>query len=172
MSEMIWKSVAGFEGIYEVSSTGLVRSLDRVVKNGLTTTKIAKGKILRAGRKENGYLQVCLGRRNNRYVHRLVGEAFVPNPNNRPEIDHIDGNRQNNSCDNLRWVNRSENNFNPVRVKKVKVKVLQLDPATGEVVAEHGSMIEAAEAVKGSACKISRAAKTGICHRGYKWTKK
>ena len=169
MSEVIWKPVVGYEASYEVSSTGLVRSIDRVVKNGFTTTRIAKGKILRAGRKDNGYMQVCLGRLNNRYVHRLVAEAFVPNPDNRPEVDHIDGNRENNSCENLRWVNRTENNLNPVRIAKTAQVIVQIDPATGNAISEYPSQAQAAKAVGGNQAKISRAISKNIRHRGYYW---
>lgn len=93
-----YKDIVSYEDLYEVSDTGLVRN------------KVS-GKILKPGR-NNGYLYVNLCK-NGKYksirIHRLVAEAFIPNPLNLPEIDHIDKNRSNNNVDNLRWVNHQEN---------------------------------------------------------------
>ena len=167
-----WRSVVGFEGLYEVSSTGLVRSIDRVVKNGYSTTRVAKGVILKAGKKSNGYLQVCLGRTKNRYVHRLVAEAFVQNPLNRNEIDHIDGDRANNNSNNLRWVTRSENNLNPIWRNKRQIPILQIEPNTNKIVAEHKSISDASMAIGCHEGYLSRVISLGRKYKNYKWIKK
>jgi hypothetical protein len=70
--------------------------------------------ILRGGEDNNGYIQVQLGKGNHFRIHVLVGEAFIPNPENKASLDHIDGNRKNNCVENLRWGSRSEQNRNKV----------------------------------------------------------
>lgn len=112
---MVWKKIKQNEN-YSINEFG-------EVKNDLT------GKIKRAyTNKQNGYKYVDLYKDNKsikRPVHRLLAEAFIPNPNNKPTIDHIDGNRLNNSLDNLRWATYKEQNsrFGTVGVRSQKVKV-------------------------------------------------
>ena len=95
-----WKNIKEASN-YEVSNTGLVRNK--------TTNKILKGRL-----SKSGYLQVSIkidetGKFSNRYIHRLVAEAFIPNPDNLPQVNHKDGNRANNNVDNLEWVTCSQN---------------------------------------------------------------
>lgn len=95
----IWKDIEGYEDLYEVSDEGNVRN-----KN--------TGKLLKPGKNNRGYLCVHLskdGISKHKTIHRLVAKAFIPNPNNESEVDHIDKNRSNNNVDNLRWVNHQEN---------------------------------------------------------------
>lgn len=110
-----WKDVEGYEGLYQVSNTGLIRSLDRFDN----TNKYLKGRTLRPGKKETGYLLVVLckeGHRAIRTVHRLVAAAFIPNPNNLPQVNHIDGVKTNNLASNLEWVTKSENAKHAVKL--------------------------------------------------------
>ena len=111
--------VPGFEGLYEVSNTGIVRSLDRVVQGTDGIQYPFRGRVLSpVANKNTGYLQVALWRDNQGYwyyVHRLVGQAHLPNPSNLPEINHKDGLRQNNHRDNLEWVSRQGNAQHAVR---------------------------------------------------------
>ena len=107
----IWKPVKGYEGLYEVSSMGRVRSLGGMIirKNGYHKT--FQGRILKPWL-NRGYEQVYLCNdfgRKHRLVHILVCSAFKPNPDNKPFVDHIDGNRRNNRIDNLRWCTAKEN---------------------------------------------------------------
>ena len=100
----IWKPVKEFEGLYEVSNLGQVRSLNY---------KRTKGtKILKLVIDKDGYLRVNLyknGKQYNKKVHRLVTAAFIPNPEGKTEVNHIDGNKTNNRVENLEWVTHSEN---------------------------------------------------------------
>lgn len=97
----IWKDVKGFEGLYQVSNLGRVRSLDRRKNN-----HFFRGRILRQPKDKDGYCLVTLndGKRSKMgRVHRLVALAFIPNPENLPEVNHIDENKENNRIDNLEW---------------------------------------------------------------------
>ncbi len=125
MDELIeeWRSVVGYEGFYEVSNLGRVRSLDREVtmKNGIR--RKTHGKILTQGRynSKSNYRAVALcldGKAEKESVHRLVALAFIPNPDNLPEINHKDENKQNNCVDNLEWCDRQYNNtYGTIRFK-------------------------------------------------------
>lgn len=98
--------------MYEVSNLGNVRSLDR---NDARGWKI-KGRTLSPYIDKKGYRRVCLNNGSSKVmkVYRLVAMAFISNPDNKPEVDHIDTNRSNDRADNLRWVTRQENNRNPI----------------------------------------------------------
>lgn len=103
----IWKDIIGYEGYYQVSNLGNVRSLDRF--DGVHKRD---GKIIRPNLKANGYLQVGLRKHSERKwfgLHRLVAIHFIENPYNKPQVNHIDGNKQNNTVNNLEWVTGKEN---------------------------------------------------------------
>lgn len=114
----IWKPVAGYEGIYEVSNLGRVRSLDREVANRWGTTRKVAGTIRVISVKREGYCFVNLFRKQRgkpMYVHRLVAIAFIPNPEGLPQVNHLDGDKSNNRADNLEWCSGSENCFHAIR---------------------------------------------------------
>ncbi len=109
----IWKEIKGYEGLYEVSDLGRVRSLDRYVSYVNGQKHLHKGKVLSPG-VSNGYLQVSLcknGEIKHPLVHRLVADAFIPNPDNLPQVNHKDENPSNNMVVNLEWCS-SEYNIN------------------------------------------------------------
>jgi hypothetical protein len=110
---MEWKQIEGYEGLYEVSNTGLVRSMDRMLKAGKLDSRIYKGKIKKPQTlKRSGHQYVFLYKENkmsNKYVHRLVAIAFLDNPNNYPNVCHLDNNPFNNSVDNLYWGTQEDN---------------------------------------------------------------
>lgn len=108
----VWLPVQGYEGAYEVSNLGRVRSLVRTIvqpaKNGSVATHTYGGKVLSPVKQSNGYLTVNLcGRLHT--VHRIVARAFVSNPDDMPQVNHIDGNKANNHADNLEWCTASQN---------------------------------------------------------------
>lgn len=113
--EEIWKDIAGYEGYYQVSNLGRVRSVDRIINNNYGdggSFKLLKGRILKNSYSNSGYPQVILcvnGVKQSRFVHRLVAEAFIPNPNNLTEVNHKDEDKSNNMVDNLEWCSRSYN---------------------------------------------------------------
>lgn len=110
-----WKDVVGYEGLYQVSDEGNVRSL-----NYNHTNKVKELSLVEA---KDGYLVVCLhknGTQKEGKVHRLVAEAFIPNPQNKPCIDHRNGDNQDNNVCNLRWVTSLENNNNPITKARMK----------------------------------------------------
>lgn len=109
-----WKDIVGYEGIYQVSTMGQVRSLDRVVKNHSNTYYFKKGEIKHQRRKNNGYLIVDLYRDNLQktcHVHRLVADAFIPNPDGKETVNHKDGVVTNNVLENLEWATPKEQNL-------------------------------------------------------------
>ena len=114
--EEIWKDIKGYEGLYQVSNLGNVRSLDILIncKGARGIDKhIRKGRILKKVINTKGYYYINLSKKSkikNTRVHRLVAKAFIENPNNYKIINHIDGNKLNNRVDNLEWCTFSHNN--------------------------------------------------------------
>lgn len=125
-----WRDIPGFEGLYKVSNTGKVKSLERKVKYKNGAIHIVNEKILKYQKDRYGYLQLILckeGIQKNMKVHRLVASAFIPNPNNLPEVNHKDENTSNNNVENLEYCDRIYNvNYgtgNERRAKKLsKIK--------------------------------------------------
>lgn len=116
--EELWKPVANYEGLYEVSNLGRIRSVDHFElinsKGGHVHKRFRKGQVLVQSFDGSGhYLHVRLqknGLGKSRNVHRIVAETWIPNPNMFPEVNHIDENKCNNSVENLEWCDRKYNN--------------------------------------------------------------
>lgn len=109
-----WRDITGYEGLYQVSDLGRVRSLDRTIycqnRWGDVCGRFYPSKILTQHRYSNGYMSVCLGRNSPAFlVHRLVALLFIPNPLNLLEVNHKDGVRDHNVLNNLEWLSSSDN---------------------------------------------------------------
>lgn len=106
--EEVFKDVLGYEGKYQVSNTGKVFS-------------ILRKRVIHTEREHKGYLRVNLwrnGKRKHVPVHRLVALAFIPNPENKPQVNHIDFNKENNRADNLEWCTNDENQVHAAKMRK------------------------------------------------------
>ena len=142
-----WRPVVGYEGRYEVSNLGRVRSLPRTIyhldgKRG--KCRFAPGRVLiQRATPGRGYMIVALGYKQYKLVHRLVALAFVENPGNKQQVDHIDGDKSNNAASNLRWCTGSENCSNPNTKCRFSRRVMQIDPKTNEVIKIWPSALEA-----------------------------
>ena len=111
-----WKPIEGYEGLYEISNNGKVRGLDRKDNKG----RKVKGQIIKIHINTHGYQIVDLckdGERKHYQLHRLIAKTFIPNPDNKPHIDHINTIKSDNRIKNLRWVTRSENMLNELTRK-------------------------------------------------------
>lgn len=118
-----WKDVVNYEGYYQVSNLGRIKSLDRVIvdKNGVEMQ--IPSIIKKLQKSKTGYWCIELWRHNKlKYVkvHRLIADAFIPNPENKPQVNHIDSNRLNNDISNLEWCTPSENTIHAVRLGRIK----------------------------------------------------
>ena len=126
MEEEIWKDIEGYEGSYQVSNLGRVRSLDRIIHYlscyGKPSQRLAEGKLIRPGISHDNYMSVALtfnGVSKSFSVHRLVASAFIPNPNNLPQVNHKDENPANNRADNLEWCTAKYNSNYGTRLQKL-----------------------------------------------------
>lgn len=107
-----WKEIKGYEGRYIISNYGEIISLPRYKHNNSKMQYVEPKEILRYINKVNGYVYVQLWKNaeyKNIRLHKLVAETFIPNPENKPQVNHIDGNKQNNKVDNLEWCTAREN---------------------------------------------------------------
>lgn len=164
--EEIWKAITGFEGLYEVSNLGRVRS---------------ERKALKPQKRRHGYLSVFLYDRKGGYkqvsVHRLVAEAFIPNPNGCAEVNHKDECKTNNNVENLEWCTHKQNSSYGSRGEKIsrantngkKSKPVSALDALGNIVMSFPSMSEASRHGYDSS-NIFLAIKNGTIRYGYYWT--
>jgi len=108
----IWKDIKDFENMYQVSNLGRVKSLPRIIMRKDGKKQTIKGQFLKGSKDTKGYIQVELkkdGKRNIKVIHRLVALAFIPNVENKEQVNHIDGNKENNCTSNLEWCTCQEN---------------------------------------------------------------
>lgn len=125
----IWKDIEDFEGIYQISNLAKIKSLERIVvytnKRGVQYSHHVKERILKTSRNNKGYHIVNLYKNKKQkhfLLHRLVAQAFIPNPDNLPEVNHKDENKDNNCADNLHWCTRIYNNTYGIQSKEGRRK--------------------------------------------------
>jgi len=177
MNEEIWKPIKGYEDDYIVSNIGRVKSLDRICRSG----KFRKGKLISINKNNKGYPIVNLwknGFYKTSLVHRLVAFAFIPNPKNKPYVNHIDESRDNNHYLNLEWCTPKENINHGTAIKRMreialsstknKKAIIQMD-LDGIYIREYRSLTEASKYGydTGQLCRVCK----GInkTHKGFKW---
>ena len=176
----VWKPVKGFEGQYEVSDLARVRSIDKYRRvldvKGQEHFRFVKGIIRKQQLMPNGYYAVSLknnGKEKRMYVHRIVADAFIPNNNNLPEINHKDENKANNLPCNLEWCDRVYNNeYGTARQRMRMTKSRQIEQLTldGRHVAYYDSGNQAARTTNYNRSSIHRAINgTQKSAYGYQW---
>ena len=172
----IWKDIKGYEGQYQVSNKGNVRSVARKDSIG---RKIS-GIILKPGCNNGGYLMVNLcknGKVKNKLIHRLVLEAFVENPNNLPEVNHKDENPSNNELSNLEWCDARHNNNHGTRNERIaqtlSKEVRAVNIKTGEILTFNSTQEAGRKGYSqghvAAACRGDYSKGGGNLYRGYKW---
>ena len=122
----VWKDYKDYEGLYQASNLGRMRSLDRWVSSKNGSMQFKKGRILKLINHNRGYLSVNLCKNNKRktyLVHRIIAETFLPNPDNLPCVNHKDENKLNNNVDNLEYCSVLYNNSYGTRLQRCSVKM-------------------------------------------------
>ena len=179
-----WKDIEGYENLYQVSNMGRVKSLDRLVKASRGGFRGVKGQLMSLCKDKDGYLILRLaknGKHKNYKVHRLVAQAFIPNPENKPCIDHINGIVSDNRLENLRWTTHKENNNNPITYQRLKDNavhryrtdnpksraIIQFD-LDGNLIRKWDCIIDAVKATNNTGVKQCCMGKSQTCG-GSKW---
>jgi hypothetical protein len=182
-----WRDIKGYEGLYQVSSLGRVRSVDRTIqqkRKNTTNKRNIKGKILKLW-KAVDYLHVTLsneGKIKAPFVHKLVADAFVDNPLNLPHVNHKDENKINNNCSNLEWCTQKYNrNYGTGEERRVKSfissveshkrsrrPVLQIDEM-GNVVNRYFALNQVRNDGFSPSCVYQCCAGQRKTHKGYRW---
>lgn len=168
-----WLPIQGYEGIYEVSESGDVRSLDRLIvgKDGREYRK--KGKVLKPV-VVSRYLNVCLSKPScnpkQSRIHRLVATAFIENPCNLPQINHKDGNKMNNHFQNLEWVSAEQNVEHAQKMGLGHISRPVIQYKNGKEIARYDSSSKAGKSVNISSSNILSACKGNYKKsKGYEW---
>lgn len=185
---MMWKDITDFENAYELSDAGIVRSKDRICIDSLGRKRFRKGQVLSPDIAPNGYYRITLaknGVKMQKYLHRLLAEYFIPNPQNLPQVNHKDGNKLNCSLDNLEWVSVKDNVIHAYRngliihtrganhpnygkfgrnsKKAVSVKATNIITGESKI---YGAIIET-KTDGFLPCEVSRCVKHGGTHHGF-----
>jgi len=180
MEKEIWKDIEGYEDCYSISNFGRVKSKDRIVKHGEDSFLTLKSQLIKQGVHTEGYPSVVLSKNkksSTKYVHRLLAQTFIPNPENKRCVNHKDGNKKYNRLFNLEWVTHQENSdhaitnglYNPKLNDGGKKKIIQYSLG-GHFIKEWQSLTNASKSLNiriSNICQVAR----GHHHAagGYKW---
>lgn len=161
----IWKDIEGYEGLYQVSSLGRIKSFDRIIKYKIKNkiiTYLKKGRIMKPHNNGRDYLNIQFKDGNIRkhlYIHIIVAKAFIPNPYNLEQVNHKNFNKTDNRVENLEWCTQAYNNTYGTRIQRVKEKMSKpvyqysLD---GKFIKKYNSLQEASKINKCSMGNISQ----------------
>lgn len=171
-----WKPIEGYEGLYEVSNMGRVKSLKRTVWDSRGYYKTVPERIMKPKKTDKGYLTVNLSKEGKNkwcYVHRLAGQAFIPNPDNLPLINHKDENPKNNNVDNLEWCTQKYNinygTHNKRMAEKLSKPIIAIHKING-LILEFPSIMEASRQLginNGNICACLKGRRKS--HGGFYW---
>lgn len=154
--EEIWKDIKGFDGYYQISSNARVKSVERVIVYKSGKKKRINERIMSCCKNNTGYILVQLfkdGVAKNVFVHQLMADAFIPNPHNKPCIDHINTDKTDNRIKNLRWCTYKENKQNVITREKEKlwynkmsIPIIMIDKENN-IICAFSSAIEASKTI-------------------------
>jgi len=181
MEQEIWKDVVGYEDYYQVSNIGRLKSKDRyvnVTRNGKTFKVFKKGQTISlyvcdSNKIYVGFVMSGKDGLKRKAIHRLVAQAFIPNPENKLFVNHINGIKTDNRVENLEWVTRSENEKHAYRTGLKKVNYCQCKPVAqikdGKIIRTYQSASHASRIVKCSASYLACCCRNGYKCCGYNW---
>ena len=165
-----WRDVIGFEGFYQVSNYGGIRSVNHFSRNNTNGGKrMVPGKVIKPYRAGAGYAYVTLSKNEKRHkvaVHRIVAETFIPNYDNLDEVNHIDGDKANNSVENLEWVSHKDNIIHMVKNGLTRKATPVMCVETGMI---YASLCEAEKGTGVYRRGIKKACESGDTCMGKHW---
>lgn len=170
-----WVPIKGFEHLYHISNYGRIKSLKKQYRNGTGGLIVLDKRILKQTLNKKGYLRIRITDGNKKYtfrVHRLVAEAFVPNPKNKPEVNHINEIKTDNNFRNLNWLTRKENMLHgttPIRISKTVGKPVSCFTKEGVFVKTYYSIKSTSEDgfSENSVCSCVNGKQKS--HKGFLW---
>lgn len=169
-----WKWIDGFEGIYEISDKGRVRSVERIVLHSCGKRQTLKERILKPQihkTRGSNYYFVLLSadsKASKRYIHRLVAEEFISNPENKPQVNHIDNDGTNNDVTNLEWVTALENSQHAWKTGQHDYRFRKVTRSDGKV---FNSVTEGALSVGASyTMGVTSSCQSGKPYKGFLWS--